>query len=86
MQIETTKKLDKQYKKLPVKIQKVFGVRTGLFITERNNPFLNIHKLSGNFKGLWSFSVTADIRVIFDSSIDNVVLLIATDSPSELCG
>ncbi len=86
MQLETTKKFDKQFKKLPTKIQEEFAKRIGLFIAERNSSLLHIHKLSGNLKGLWSFNVTADIRVIFDSSIDDVMLLIAIGSHSELYG
>jgi addiction module RelE/StbE family toxin len=84
MKIETTKKFDKQYKKMPAKIKKEFSKRIRLFIDEKNTPLLNTHKLSGNLKGLWSFNVTADVRVIFDSSIDDLVILVAIGSHSEM--
>jgi len=86
MQIETTKKFDKQFKKLPSKVQKEFAKRIELFISERNHQLLKTHKLSGNLKDLWSFNVTADIRVIFDDSHDEVVLLVAIGSHSQLYG
>lgn len=45
----------------------------------RNNPFdpsLKTHKLSGNLKDLWSFSIEYDQRVLFYFSDDNKVVLI----------
>ena len=86
MKIETTKKFDKQFKKLPTKIQKEFGKRIALFLTDRNHTLLHTHKLSGNLNGLWSFNVTADIRVIFDDSYQDVVILVAIGSHSKLYG
>ena len=84
MQIETTRKFDEQFKKLPTKTQEVFTKRVGLFLNDRNHQLLKTHKLSGNLKGLWSFSITADIRVIFDDSYEDVMILIAIGSHSEL--
>ena len=46
-------------------LEEKFWHKLNLFI---NNPFekeLKTHKLSGNLKDLWSFSVEADIRVVF---------------------
>jgi addiction module RelE/StbE family toxin len=86
MQVETVKKFDKQYKKLPAKIQKEFAKRIELFLTDRNHKLLNTHKLSGSLKGLWSFNVTTDIRVIFDDSYYDVLILVAIGSHSELYG
>jgi len=84
MHIETTKKFDKQFKKLPAKVQDEFAERIELFLTKRNSPLLNTRKLSGNLKGLWSFNVTADIRVVFDDSYKDVIILVAIGSHSEL--
>jgi len=86
MHIETTKKFDKQFKKLPAKLQKDFARRIELFIDELNHSLLHTHKLSGTLKGLWSFNVTADIRVIFDDSYEDVLILVAIGSHSELYG
>ncbi|MEX0931068.1 MAG: type II toxin-antitoxin system mRNA interferase toxin, RelE/StbE family [Candidatus Paceibacterota bacterium] len=86
MQIETTRKFDKQFRKLPTKIQKEFAKRIDLFLTERNHALLHTHKLSGNLRGLWSFNVTADVRVVFDDSYEDVVILVAVASHIELYG
>lgn len=46
-------------------VKKTFWQKVEIFI---NNPFhqsLKTHKLSGNLKDLWSFSIEYDVRVIF---------------------
>lgn len=84
MRITTTKKFDKQFKKQPQKIQKEFANRIALFLDDTHNPLLNTHKLSGKMEELWSFNVSGDIRVIFDKSFDDVVVLEAIGSHGEL--
>jgi addiction module RelE/StbE family toxin len=86
MNVETTRKFDKQFKKLPTKIQREFAKRISLFLIDCSHTLLHTHKLSGNLKGLWSFNVTGDIRVIFDDSYEGVVILVAIGSHSELYG
>lgn len=84
MRITTTKKFDKQFRKQPQKIQKEFSNRIELFLIDLYNPILNTHKLSGELKDLWSFNVSGDIRVVFDKSFGDVVVLEAIGSHSEL--
>lgn len=84
MRITTTKRFDKQFKKQPQKIQKEFAKRIELFLVDLNSPMLNTHKLSGKLKDLWSFNVSGDIRVVFDKSFDDIVVLEAIGSHSEL--
>lgn len=85
MRITTTKKFDKKVKKQKKKIQSEFKKRIKLFILNQNNPTLNTHKLSGgNLKGLWSFNLSGDIRVIFDKSQKGVIILVDIGSHSEL--
>ena len=84
MRITKAKAFEKQYQKLPKKIQEQFVVRLKLYIENKNHPLLNVHSLKGIYAGLWSFNVTADIRVIFDSSIDDIFILITIGSHSEL--
>lgn len=86
MRVETTKKFDKQFKKLSPKTQKAFAKRIELFLSDRDHYLLHTHSLSGNLKGLWSFNVNADVRVIFDDSYDGVLILVAIGSHSELYG
>lgn len=84
MRITTTKKFDKQFRKQPQKIQKEFAKRIGLFLIDINSPALNTHKLSGKLKDLWSFNVSGDVRVVFDKSFGDIVVLEAIGSHSEL--
>lgn len=85
MHIITDKTFDKKFKKQSIKIKKEFEKRMGIFLDNPNHPILNIHKLSGgNLKGLWSFNLSGDIRVIFDKSHKDVIILIYIGSHSEL--
>lgn len=86
MRIAKAKKFEKQYKKLPSKIQEQFADRLLLFLDDKNHPLLNVHSLKGEYTGLWSFNVTADIRVVFDDSQKDVLILTAIGSHSELYG
>ena len=43
----------------------IFWETTEIFIANPFHPQLLTHKLSGNLKGLWSFSVEYDLRVVF---------------------
>ena len=84
MLITRSKKFIKQFKKLPLKIQRQLIERLKIYIEDENNSLLNIHSLQGQYKGLWSFNVSSDIRVIFDTSEENLTILVAIGSHSEL--
>lgn len=43
----------------------IFWAAVELFIADPQNQQLKAHKLSGKLKGLWSFSVEYDVRVVF---------------------
>jgi mRNA-degrading endonuclease YafQ of YafQ-DinJ toxin-antitoxin module len=86
MRIAKAKQFEKQYKKLTPKVQKQFAERLLMFLDDKNHPLLNVHSLKGEYTGLWSFNVTADIRAVFDDSYDGVLILTAIGSHSELYG
>ena len=46
-------------------IEREFWIRLELFINDPFNSKLKTHKLSGKLKGLWSFSIEYDLRVVF---------------------
>jgi addiction module RelE/StbE family toxin len=46
-------------------IEREFWFRLELFINDPFNSKLKTHKLSGKLKGLWSFSIEYDLRVVF---------------------
>lgn len=84
MRIAKAKRFEKQYKKLSLKIKKQFADRLKLFLDDERHPLLNVHSLKGEYTGLWSFTVTADTRVVFDDSHEAVLILVAIGSHSEL--
>lgn len=84
MRIAKGKQFEKQYKKLSQKIQKQFIERLKLFLEDKNHPLLHVHSLAGKYKGLYSFNVSADIRVIYDDSYDGMIILVYIGSHSEL--
>lgn len=74
----------KQYKKLPLKTREQFKTRLILFVEDQNNPRLRIHKLQGEYNGLWSMNVSGNIRAVFDKLYDGAVMFEAIGSHSEL--
>ena len=66
MHIYHSSQFERQYKKLPVKIQDLVEAREALFIKDPFDPRLKTHKLSGNLEGFWSYSVSYSYRIIFE--------------------
>ncbi|MBI5123329.1 type II toxin-antitoxin system YafQ family toxin [Candidatus Roizmanbacteria bacterium] len=52
-----------------------FNDRYELFIRDKDSPLLHNHRLTGSMKGKQSFSITGNIRVIFQESKDSVEFL-----------
>jgi len=64
-EIRTSKKFEKQYKKLPAHLKTLAKQREPFF---RANPFdqrLETHKLHGKDRELWAFSITGLYRIKF---------------------
>jgi len=65
------RKFKKNYRKRIVphpSLVKKFEERFKLFLVDSSNPSLRDHKLSGELKGYRSFSVTGDIRVLYQET------------------
>lgn len=84
MFIARSKQFEKQYRKLPAKVQKQFGERLRLFLDDERNPLLHTHTLTGEYRGSQSFNVNADIRAVFMIRDTNTIYLSAIGSHSEL--
>ncbi len=84
MFIARSKQFDKQYRKLPTKVQKQFGERLKLFLDDEKNPLLHTHTLAGEYRGFQSFNVNADIRAVFMIRDTDTVYFSAIGSHSEL--
>ncbi len=69
----------KSYKKRFVynkKLKKIISLRIEQFTLNPDDPQLRTHTLLGSKKGLRSFSVTGDIRIIFYYDQDNNAILV----------
>lgn len=54
----------KKIKKFPL-LQESFNIAFSKFLKNPYDPSLETHKLTGNMKAYWSFSVEHDCRVVF---------------------
>ena len=73
MKIFYLPKFAKQYKKMPQNIKSLAEEKEKIF---RDNPFdprLKTHKLHGELKNFWSFSVNHKNRIIFDFLDENII-------------
>lgn len=69
MKIEFTSSFLRSYKKIVSRrpdaaisvLQKVV-----VFLQQPNSPSLQLHKLKGELKDVWSFSIERDLRIIVD--------------------
>ncbi|KKQ25971.1 MAG: Plasmid stabilization system [Candidatus Roizmanbacteria bacterium GW2011_GWC2_37_13] len=52
-----------------------FNSKYELFLKDKNDPLLHCHRLTGTMKEKQSFSITGDIRVIFQESEDTIEFL-----------
>lgn len=68
--IKFDKKFAKQYKKADVCIRDSFNKRLELFIENKNNPTLGLHKLHGEYSNCYSINITGDWRAVF-RELDN---------------
>jgi addiction module RelE/StbE family toxin len=77
----------RKYKKVftvNIELKKNFWEAISNFSQNPFDPKLRTHKLTGKLKGLWSFSVSYDCRVIFRFINDRDVLLIDIGSHDEV--
>ena len=64
--IQRTRRFEKSFGKLNVKTQKLFIKKLGIFIEDERSPSLMTHRLKGKRANEHSFSVTDDIRAIYE--------------------
>lgn len=55
----------RQFKKLPEALQREVKDRIQAFREDPQHPSLYVHKLKGELRGRWSFSVNYQYRIIF---------------------
>lgn len=78
MKIKTHRLFEKNFKKRILtnpKLTKTFKSRINLFQKDKQAPLLRDHQLTGNLKNFRSFSITGDIRVIYQVNQQTVILV-----------
>ncbi len=63
----------KKYKKLPLNIKLLAEKKTSVFQKDPFDKSLETHKLGGQFKDSWSFSINQKYRIVFDFYSKDVV-------------
>ena len=83
---ERFKKIYKKWSSQHPDLKRQFAKKIELFEKDPFNPALKTHALSGVLKGLWSFRITYEYRLIFDFSDESrtTVLLIDIGSHEEV--
>ncbi len=71
-----TSKFDRSIKRLPIGLRDLVNERQEIFRTNCFEARLKTHKLSGNLKNYWSFSVTHSHRVLFAFLEGEIVVFI----------
>jgi addiction module RelE/StbE family toxin len=65
MQITYSNKFEKQYRKLPDSVKDQAETRQETFIQDPFHPSLKTHKLHGELKAYYAFSINSKYRIIF---------------------
>ena len=55
-----------------------------LFLQQKNSPSLELHKLKGELKDVWSFSVEKDLRIIVDLKEPEKILFVSIGSHGQV--
>ncbi len=84
MIIDYSKKLIKEFDKMPTKLQQKFRERLLLFLENPGHPLLRNHSLTGELMGLRSINVTGDIRALYQESGEDKVIFMTIGSHSQL--
>lgn len=67
----------RRYNKLPRLLQAEVQEKIGLFKQDPRHPFLKTHKLKGDLRNYYSFSVNYACRIIFEYDSRNTVALLS---------
>ena len=86
MTIHYTPDFKKQYTKLTNKFQKQFDERLNLFLEDPASPLLRVHPLKGAFTGYWSMNVGGDLRALYRTDGNDIIIFALIGTHSQLYG
>ena len=84
MIIHTHRNFDKKFKKLKSSEKLKFFERRNIFINDQFNSILNNHALKGNYEGCRSINIGGNLRAVFKTVDNNMVLFVDIDTHSNL--
>ncbi len=61
-----SQRFTRKFKKLPIRIQEKFEQRLGIFMHNKYDPVLRLHKLKGDYGTCVSIDITPDVRLILE--------------------
>lgn len=65
LKIQYSPNFVKEYRHLPLRIQELAEMRETIFRINPHDPRLNTHKLHGELKHCWAFSINHEYRIVF---------------------
>lgn len=89
MRVELARSFLKAYKKriqTNVKLDAQLATRIDLFKANAKNPILNDHALKGNKLGLRAFSITGDVRVVYERIDDETAVFLDIGTHAQVYG
>lgn len=73
--IEYSTRFIRTFRKIEPALQEEIVERVEQLKDRKNHKRLNIHKLSGKLKNIWSFSINYRVRITFSRPKKNVIVL-----------
>jgi mRNA-degrading endonuclease YafQ of YafQ-DinJ toxin-antitoxin module len=74
--IQRTRRFEKSFAKLSSKVQRKFIEKLEIFLENEHHSSLKTHRLKGKKKEKYAFSITDDIRAIYNKNKQNDKIII----------
>ena len=84
MEIFSSNNFDKQYKKLPERLKDKAEEKEKIFVTKPFDPRLETHKLHGQDKNHWAYSIDRKYRIKFLFLTNGDVLYLSIGTHDEV--
>ncbi len=79
-----SQRFTRKFKKLPIRIQEKFEQRLGIFMHNKYDPVLRLHKLKGDYHRCISIDISPDMRLILECVSPEVYKMRDIGTHSEL--
>jgi len=86
MKVRFSKRFVKQLARLPKTTQLAAYTRIELMLANPDDPILRRHRLAGKLKHLTSIDITGDVRALYETIDDSIVVYQMIGTHSELYG